>query len=199
LNNPIKLLDPDGREAMVFVVAGGDIRQDFWTAQGHAAVYVSRDGRADGVSTGTNVTFDNGIRGFLEEYAGQGREVRMYVLSTTQEQDKAMLNFMANNPNGGLDLESNWRDLLFSRENCTTAVGNVLESGGVVPEGSNPGRGLFADRPANLRGELENGQLSDLVGVTHVFEPEQSMQTQGVQQVNSEVVRVNGEFRFVEH
>ncbi|MCD4748227.1 MAG: RHS repeat-associated core domain-containing protein, partial [Thermoanaerobaculales bacterium] len=195
LNNPIKLVDPDGRETLVFTVAGGNIFQDIFTAQGHSASYVTRDGRAAGISQGTSFGFENGIGGFLEKYASQGREVRMYVLGTSADQDNAMLDFIAANQNGGVDTDSIWRNLLFSRENCTTAVGNVLESGGVVPEGSNPGRGLVADRPANLQRELEGGALSSLVRATVVFEPEKE-ETLKVQAVNSEVIRVNGKLQF---
>ena len=196
LNNPVKLVDPDGREALVFVVAKGNFFRDVFTAQGHAAMYVTRDGRSAGVSQGTEVNFDNGIPGFLSEYAKQGREVRMYVLGTSAEQDNAMLDFIASD--AGLGLDSEESGIFFRRENCTTAVGNVLEAGGVVPEGSNPGRGPIADRPANLQGELEGGQLSSLVGVTHVFEPEQNSQPQKVQSVNSEVIRVDGKLQFRE-
>lgn len=188
-------MDPDGRETLVFTVAGGNVFRDFFAAQGHSAAYVTRDGRAAGVSEGSRIGFDNGVGGFLEQYASQGREVRMYVLSTSAEQDNAMLDFIAANPSGGVDTESVWRGLLFSRENCTTAAGNVLESGGVVPEGSNPGRGLVLDRPANLQRELEGGALSSLVRATVVFEPEKE-ETQKVQAVNSEVIRVNGKLQF---
>jgi hypothetical protein len=57
--------------------------------------------------------------------------------------------------------------------NCTTGVDNVLQAGGVVAPGENPGRtmgGFGIDVPKQLQDSLETGSLSDLVQAKRVFD-----------------------------
>jgi uncharacterized protein RhaS with RHS repeats len=196
--NPVNTVDPDGRTTLVFIVAPGGMNDTFsW--QGHAAVFVQRDERSAGISFGGDAGFDKGVRGFIRHYTSQGREVRMYVLGTSARQDNAMIDLIKSHPAGGIDSDSKWREAMYCRENCTTAVGNVLEAGGVVGHDSNPGRGAIADRPANLRKQLENGSLHALVTVIHVFEPQQKKEESKddeIQVINEEVIRFHGRLQF---
>jgi RHS repeat-associated protein len=103
LSNPVKMVDPNGKEALVFIVAASN--QNFpQSAFGHAAIYVKSGSKAEGISYGGDPpSFEKGVKGFVESYTKQGREVKMYVLRTTPQQDQKMLSFMGKNP------EERWR------------------------------------------------------------------------------------------
>lgn len=173
LNNPLKMVDPDGKEAMVFIIAPSS--QNFpQSAFGHAAVYVTTGGKGGGISYGGDPPyFDKGIKAFVESYTRQGREVKMYVLNTTRQQDQQMLSFVEKNPEGGVNRNAAGADLMV-RENCTTAVCNTLKAGGVVAGKENPGSGLMGlvDAPGALEESLETGDLSPKVSAIVIFEAE---------------------------
>ena len=118
--------------------------------------------------------FERGRQGFIEAYTRRSRrEVTEYKLSTTAEQDEAMVAFIRNprtNPErGGFSLLKN---------NCATAVCSVLRGGRVIAPGSNPSAcalGL-ADTPGALETSLEQGELSDSVpSETHYRPPLQGL------------------------
>jgi RHS repeat-associated protein len=173
LNNPVKMVDPDGKEALVFIVAPSN--QNFpQSSFGHAAIYINTGGKGGGISYGGDPPyFDKGIKAFVDSYTKQGREVKMYVVNTTQQQDQQMLSFVERNPDGGVNRNAAGADLMV-RENCTTAVCNTLRAGGVVDEKANPGSGLMGlvDSPGALEESLETGDLSGKVTAVVIFEAE---------------------------
>ncbi len=77
-DNPIKLIDLDGKEAVVFIVAPSSASFP-QSAFGHAAIYVMAGGQGKGVSYG-GTQFTAGFKNFVASYTGEGREVKAYVL-----------------------------------------------------------------------------------------------------------------------
>jgi len=175
LDNPVKYLDPDGRDAVVFIVA--PYNDNFTQIVGHAAIYVRSGKDGAGVSAFGKNWFQNGIKGFIRDYAAHGQPVRSYVLKTTPQQDAAMLSFIKSTSNGvqnmgGTVMTSSYLGL-GPRNNCTTGVDNVLAAGGVIRPDAHPGRsafGLGIDLPKQLQESLESGMLSGLVTARRQFD-----------------------------
>jgi RHS repeat-associated protein len=157
LNNPVKMVDLDGKEALIFIVAASN--QNFpQSAFGHAAIYVKSGSKAGGISYGGDPPFFvKDVKGFVESYTKQGHEVKMFVLKTTSQQDQKMLSFVASNPDsGGVDRNAAGAGLMV-RQNCTTAVCNTLRAGGLADKKDNPGADLMGlvDSPKALADSLE--------------------------------------------
>jgi len=159
LNNPLKYVDPDGRDAVVFIVSAGPK----WDQKGgHSAVWVESGNRQGGISRGGYDIGQGGWKDFLAHYTGQGREVHAYILKTTDAQDQAMLNFLDKNSGGSVDGNKSVQTCGLT-ENCASAVVNVLQAGGVVPANSDPSAARGANSPFVLKNELDNGQLQPQV------------------------------------
>jgi hypothetical protein len=96
----------------------------------------------------------------------------MYVLKTTPEQDQSMVDFLKKNPDGKVDRNAAGADLMVT-QNCTAAVCNTLQAGGVLKEGETAnGAMTFLSSPSELESSLETGELSDNVRATVIFDPE---------------------------
>jgi len=154
LNNPVTFLDPDGKDASVFVVGPGDSLAE---KKGHAAIWVKTQNTSsygDGISYGTHIQFDeSGKEGFIKNYTDQGRLVTEFKLILTPEQEGKLAEFVAaNKDTGGVD-----SDASVLRGTCATACGNALEASGAVPEGSDPGSGALFDSPGQLAADLDEG------------------------------------------
>jgi RHS repeat-associated protein len=131
MNNPMKFIDPNGAEVMVFVVQPSRVPDNWKGVMGHLAVFVTSGDRRAGVSYG-GASFKGGVGGFIDAYAQEGRDVKMFVLRTTPQQDSAMVDFIAaEGGSGGVNQDAPLADTMLA-ENCTTAVENVLEAGGVI-------------------------------------------------------------------
>jgi hypothetical protein len=158
--NPLKYVDPDGKETVIFIVESSGAADPKGLA-GHAAVFVKSGGASAGVSQFGAHGFGSGVSAFVRGYNSEGRGVTMYVLSTTPEQEGKMLDFIKNNPDGGIDESQSIAD-----QNCTTACVNVLKAGDVVEGDESPGSGMVSlgfDSPKALQQSLEGGDLSGLV------------------------------------
>jgi RHS repeat-associated protein len=175
-NTPLIGIDPDGKAAVIFIVDAG--RDDAKEMVGHAAMYVTSQGKGIGVSAYGDDWFQHGEMGFIHHYTAEGRGVHTYVLDTTPEQDAAMYQFIKDHPsatsgrhndryNGGIDESQS-----IVRQNCTTACVNVLKVGGLVKNGTEPGKLLgLVDRPKTLQNALESGSLSGVVRARRFFKP----------------------------
>jgi RHS repeat-associated protein len=168
LGNPLKNIDKDGKEAVVFIVApssAGDPKG----LVGHAAIYVTSPKGSAGVSAYGDHGFSRGqgANAFIRGYNSDGREVKMFVLKTTSVQDSKMVDFINKNPEGGIDKSQS-----IAFQNCTTACQNVLRTGGVIGSKDNPGESLstlFFDSPKALEQSLTSGALSDKVSAVIIF------------------------------
>jgi RHS repeat-associated protein len=160
LNNPLKYVDPDGRDAVVFIVSSGSR----WDEKGgHAAVWVESGNRQGGVSRGGYDIGKNGWKDFLAHYTGQGREIHAYILKTTDAQDQAMLDFIDDKGDAaGTDVDRSIQTCGLT-QNCASAVVNVLEAGGVVSADSDPSAARGANSPFVLKDALDHGQLKPQV------------------------------------
>jgi hypothetical protein len=110
---------------------------------------------------------NQGASAFIRGYTADGREVKMFVLKTTPEQDSKMVEFMKKNPEGGVD-----RGQSIAFKNCTTACDNVLKAGEVIGKNADPGSSLstlFFDSPKALEQSLISGVLSDKVSAIITF------------------------------
>lgn len=166
--NPMKFVDADGKEALVFIV--GPSPTDQKGKFGHSAAFVASGGRSAGISYGGNRGFENGVRGFISGYTAEGRTVKMFVLNTTPEQDLKMIDFLAKNPTGGVNRGGFGADLMV-RQNCTTAVCNTLRAGGVLGARDDASGALsMLHAPAELKESLESGGLSTKVRAEVEFE-----------------------------
>jgi RHS repeat-associated protein len=184
LNNPTKYVDPDGKDAVIFMVA--PYHDNFKQVVGHAAIFVRNGNQSAGVSAFGKNWFQNGEKSFIKDYAGHGQPVTAYVLKTTPQQDAAMLSFIKSTSDGvryggGTTLDSSVFGL-GPRNNCTTAVDNVLRAGHVGTD-EQPGRsmgGLGIDVPKQLQDTLETGSLSGLVLARRTFDDSNLQQLDGL-------------------
>ena len=168
LGNPLKYVDPDGREAMIFIVAPSRADTNPKGVVGHSAIYVTSSRGNAGVSALGDFGFNRGVGAFIRGYVDQGREVKMFVLKTTAEQDAKMVEFIRKNPEGGVDSNGS-----IMTENCTGACVNVLQAGGVVKPDENPASYFFiASTPNSLEQNLQTGGLSSQVGAVVTFPAE---------------------------
>jgi RHS repeat-associated protein len=173
--NPMKLIDPDGRDAMVFVVGPGD---NLFERFGHAAIYVKSGNEGRGVSFGGSGGFERGVRGFIRHYTDQGRTVTVFILKTTPEEDRRMLSFMKSNAAAGNKSGGLGADLMLT-QNCANAVCNVLSAGGVLKSGETAdGAATGFSMPSELESSLRNGELSDDATVVLEFDPEADAKAQ---------------------
>ena len=157
-NSPLIHVDPDGREAIVFIVGASNLWQNWRGNWGHAAIWVSHKANSAGVSYGGEFGFqaNKGYQQFVSAYLGAGRVIRAFTLATTPQQDAAMLAFLRTNPDGAVTAESLAARLMLT-ENCTTAVCNTLAAGGI----SQRNIWSFFHRPEELLAALEvGGELS---------------------------------------
>lgn len=175
MNNPVKSVDPDGRETFVVIVAPAGVDNPKGFA-GHTALFVTlRDGRQAGVSYGGAHDFKRaGMLGFINDYNAEGRSVTVYKLKTTPAQDAKMGDFLKQNPDGGVNPDAGRMARAMVTENCTTAACNTLKAGGVVGKNEDPNGALSgAHKPNELKQALEpGGDLSNRVQQKWVFEPE---------------------------
>ena len=166
LNNPMKYLDPDGKEAIIFIIGASNIARDLSGAFGHTAIWVSSGNRNNGVSFGGDFAFkrNGGYAAFLRAYQASGRSVHVFHLKTTPEQDAKMLQYIQQRPTPftGFNMCTN---------NCATTTVDVLKAGGVIP-GMVPvydGSSGLTQRPNNyftpegLEAALDGGELSSIV------------------------------------
>jgi RHS repeat-associated protein len=159
-NNPIKNLDANGRETVVFIVGPGSGSQE---RGGHAAVWVERNGQHAGISKGGFDLEKHGWKAFLGHYAGEGREVHAYVLKTSAESESAMIKFVKNEgPSAGTSDEHSIATCGLS-ENCAKAVVNTLQAGGVLPTNTDPSAVYGMNSPFVLKGALDSGVLKPAV------------------------------------
>jgi|CXWL01.1.fsa_nt_gi hypothetical protein len=170
LDSPVTMRDPDGKFALVFIV-GADPRR-LKSSFGHSALFVKTPTRAAGISYGGDFTFDKGVKAFVKGYNSEGRKVSMYVLKTTEKQDARLLDFLTQHPDGNVDRNGFGADLML-RQNCTTAVCNTLQSGGVLKEGDSADGTLnFLHLPSELKDSLDSGSLSSEVQALIEFDPQ---------------------------
>lgn len=179
LNNPLKLVDPDGRTAFVFTVGPGN---DLFEKAGHSATFVAHpSGDSAGISLGGNHAFENGMGQFVRDYNAEGRTVLMTILDTSPDQDAQMIDFMRSDASAGIDRDAVGADLMI-RENCAQGCGNVLEAGGVVPQGSNPSQvlgGALSTPAALLDAVLE----LEIPSATVTFAPDDSQERENFLQL----------------
>ncbi|HEX8152346.1 MAG TPA: hypothetical protein VF698_04430 [Thermoanaerobaculia bacterium] len=104
----------------------------------------------------------------------EGRSVTVYKLKTTPAQDAKMVDFLKQNPDGGVNPDAGRLARSMLTENCTTAACNTLTAGGVVGKNEDPNGALSgAHEPNELKQALEpGGDLSNRVQQKWVFEPE---------------------------
>jgi hypothetical protein len=153
---------------LIFIVAPSRVDTNPKGVVGHAALYVTSPVGNAGVSTYGDFDFRAGVEGFTRGYVEQGREVKMYVLTTTTDQDAKMVNFMKANPEGNID-----RNASIMKENCAGACVNILHAGGVVAPDDNPASFFFvSNTPNSLEENLESGSLSGKVSATVTFPAE---------------------------
>jgi RHS repeat-associated protein len=171
LANPVKLLDPNGKEALVFIVAP---ELGTFGSFGHSALYISLAGKGAGISYGGDFTFDKGVGAFLRGYASEGRMVTMYVLRTSPAQENRMIDFLQRHPDGNVNRNAFGADLMI-RQNCTTAVCNTLQAGDVIKPGEDADGAMsgLAHLPSELQDSLDSGSLSDRVSAVVTFDPTQ--------------------------
>jgi hypothetical protein len=165
-NNPLKYIDLDGKEAVVFVVAATNSIRDMSGAFGHVAIWVSSGNRSNGVSFGGDFAFrkDKGYGSFLRAYQASGRSVHAFRLKTTPEQDARMLRYIEQRP-------TPFTDFNILNNNCTTTTSDVLKAGGVIPARKpvyDGASGLTSVpntyfTPEDLEGALDGGELSSIV------------------------------------
>jgi RHS repeat-associated protein len=146
LGNPIKYLDPDGRDAQLFIVDAGDT---FMELGGHAALLVTNDatGASAGLSYNGEFDFSNGTAGFIDEYTGiLKRAVTAITIKTDADQEQAMIKAIETINAERLPEDSRLDGL--SQNNCSTACGIVLREGRVLPSDPifNPRSGMFITR-----------------------------------------------------
>jgi hypothetical protein len=145
---------------VIFIVAPSDVG-DPKGLVGHAAISVTSGGDRAGVSQYGDHDLEAGAGDFIRGYHEQGRDVTMYVLRTTPEQDAKMLDFIKKNPKGAIDSS---QSIVF--QNCTTSCVNILKAGNVVEGAANPGDSattLGFDSPKGLQASLESGKLRKFV------------------------------------
>ncbi len=170
--NPVKAIDPNGREMFVLVADASDTATDPKGAFGHSAIYVTAGpGKHAWVSAGSPVGFEGGIEGFVSQYAAQGRAVTMFQLQSTAEQDMSAYSFIRSNSSAGVNPEAGVRAQLDITENCTTAVVNVMKAAGLVAPDAFPARSLGGDRPMALKQSLAGGALANRVTLVITFRP----------------------------
>jgi RHS repeat-associated protein len=169
-NNPLKFVDPDGEDVVVFLV-GPSGRNFPNSAFGHAAIYASSGDESAGLSYGGDDNVGDTPGEFVDTYSRQGRKVTMFHLETTEQQDKAVLSFIKKNQDGNTDRDALGAGLM-ARENCTTAVCNALKAGGLVSEDSDVGgaAGGPFHSPSELFDALLTGELSDIVQLVVVID-----------------------------
>jgi len=169
VGNPLKFVDPNGKDAYVFIVSR-QLGTSWKSTFGHAALYVTTPKGNAGVSFGGDAAFEKGIRGFVSKYNSEGRTVTEFKLKTTPAEDERMRMFLTTGDTRhtyGLDPKG-----YFINNNCSTAVCNTLKSGGVLPPGSDPASAFgIVDTPEALENSLRNGELrGDVSGIT-TFDP----------------------------
>jgi len=102
----------------------------------------------------------------------------MYVLKTTPEQDQKMVDFLKNHPSGNVNPNAPGAGLM-ATQNCTTAVCNTLQAGGVLKEGETAnGAMTLLSKPTELQESLDTGELSDDVKAVVIFDPEADKKAQ---------------------
>ena len=147
--NPALKLDPDGREALVFIIGSGSGGGKL----GHAAIYVTTPFGDVGLSYATKTKFDDGLTNFVNDYLSQGREVTMFILETNPLQDlmlaAAILTFKDDNPMFGA----------YPAYNCSSAVCLV------VNVGTDGELRMLAMSPWTLKKKLESGEIASQNGV----------------------------------
>jgi RHS repeat-associated protein len=165
-SNPLQYLDPNGLEAIVFIIDPGSNASEW---MGHGALWITSGRERRLVSFGGDQLRHDDPRSLVEHYRANGRNVTAYHLKTTPEQDAAMLAYIKSHPSYGTDSSKPLASLMLT-ENCTTAVCNVLKAGGVIKAGDDPAKVLgYLDAPAQLQTELENGSLRDMVSYTNRY------------------------------
>jgi RHS repeat-associated protein len=163
-NAPVTMLDPNGKETIVFIIGASNIGRDLSGAFGHTAVWVSSGGHSNGWSFGGTFAFkkDRGYMDLVRSYQAEGRSVHVFHLKTTPAQDAKELAYVN---------KSAPTDFNICTNNCTTTTWQVLQAGGVIPERVPVYCGYcgIADRPntpetspEGLEGELE-GEYSSIV------------------------------------
>jgi RHS repeat-associated protein len=157
-NNPVGNTDPNGKETRVFIAGQASIFSNYKGSFGHAALLVTDGDRRQGISEGGDAhPVKNGELGFAKTYLAQDRDVFVFVIKTTAEQDRAMINYL-DKTNPGEIRTSGQVDTFpaGSNNNCTTAVVNVLKAGGVIPKSADPnGANSGYHLPGELRKALE--------------------------------------------
>ena len=152
-SNPLKSVDPDGRETYLVIVGPSAITSPGGLA-GHAALWITSESGSRGISYLTKTKFDaGGLRGFVDRYRAQGgltggqREVRVYLIPTTPEQDRKGVEYLSKHPDAGMG-----GSIFVNKNNCTGAVIRTLKEGGVIGEGDN----FIQDGVINKPSELED-------------------------------------------
>jgi hypothetical protein len=172
--NPLRFVDPDGREAVAIIVGPSPFERNPKGAFGHSALFVRSGQRTAGVSYGGAHDLSKGVKPLTDGYRAEGRTVTLYVLKTTPEQDQKMVDFLTRNHTGAVKPDSFLADAMVV-QNCTTAVCNTLSAGGVLKPGETADGALsLVHSPSELQESLESGELSDDVSVVITLDPLQS-------------------------
>ena len=98
--------------------------------------------------------FSGGLQPLILSYSEENREVRIFLLDTTDTQDTAMVDFISKNPSGGID-----RDGSVAANNCATSVCNALEAGEVVSS-SSVGRQVGIYSPEFIMNAILSGDIA---------------------------------------
>lgn len=169
-NNPLRFVDRNGLEAIIFIVGSGSKVSE---SMGHAALWITSGKERHLVSYGGDQLARKDPRGLVQHYRSEGRTVKAFHLKTTPQQDAAMLAYAKQQERNGYGTDSTKPGAgLMVTENCTTAVCNVLSAGDVIKQNDHPGRIFgYLDAPGELESELEDGSLKDLVKYENIYPP----------------------------
>jgi len=195
INNPMKLVDPDGRATKVFWVSGPGIDHTYlslYTSRGEITLSVK------GQYPGADVTLGDGTVGYRTalSYVKTGHTVGVFDYSLTAEQESRIFDYLQNLPHGGISLYHPKGFVNESFPICTDHVSRAFSAASVEIASGHPtfmAFDLLNDQNATVEailkpGEDSEGVLGGLISVIHSSDP--------LQVVNSEVVRKNGVLRF---
>jgi RHS repeat-associated protein len=160
-SNPIRFLDRNGRETIIFIVAArmDAVDTSFW----HAAILATSGKSRASRSEGTPLQLQPSVSRFINDYLDQGRRVTAFLLNPDAGRDSQMVNALKTPRKFSFDQR---------RQNCATECGDTLRSTGVLQDDQRPERGILYDSPQKLQAALEDGILSPVVEATVIFDPQ---------------------------
>ena len=196
LNNPVRLVDPDGRTTLVFWVTGPGINHSYlssYSPRGEITLSVKGDYPGADVTLGDGTV---GLRAALK-YVESGHTVTMFEYSLTDQQENTMFDYLQNLPHGGVSLDHPQAFVNEAFPICSDHVSRAFAAASVDISSWSPGavaRDLLADDNAAPIAVYEPGKESErmlggLISAIEVSDP--------LQVVSENVVRVDGVLKFV--